>query len=71
MRDKVYCPYCNAETEAVFVHNGIGFEQVSPYNCYRCGSHQIMAALKDGLSSKEIGTGWYEPPGIWWDRPRL
>lgn len=71
MKDKVYCPYCNAETEANFVHNGVGLEQVSPYHCYRCGSYQIGTTHQETLSPKEERTGWFEPQDIWWDKPRL
>lgn len=67
----VYCPYCNSEAEAYLVHNGIGYEQVSPYHCYECGSYQIGTTFQNMLSPKEAKTGWFEPSRPWWPDPHF
>lgn len=68
--DRVYCPYCNNEADAEFVHNGVALERVSPYYCGCCGSREITVLVghAQGLTQKEIHTGWYEPKQ-WWPDP--
>lgn len=34
------CPYCGETMQADFVHNGVGYVQCGPYQCY-CGASEI------------------------------
>lgn len=35
------CPFCGARTEAEYVDIGVGFQQVTPYQCTECPAHQM------------------------------
>jgi hypothetical protein len=68
------CPYCGATCHADFCDIGVGFTQVGPYHCQRCGASEISPyqfnlndmnsrKLLDGrvLDEIEHETGWYRP----------
>jgi len=65
MEEHVDCPYCDNDCtgSAEYVHNGVGYQQVSPYHCHHCGATEIGPHdnYKQDLSDYEIMHGWYEP----------
>lgn len=40
MIPSIICPFCYAEAEAHFEHNGVGYEQVTAAHCHNCDSYQ-------------------------------
>lgn len=60
---KEMCPYCWAECEAEWVHVGIGYVQITPFECPDCYARQIGPYDEpDGVTTAwEREVGWYAP----------
>lgn len=51
---KERCPYCGSgELDAEYVHNGLGYEQVTPKSCYGCGAVEIRHGYNKHLATGE------------------
>ena len=40
---RVQCPYCPGVMECEHVHNGVGWQQSTPYECGKCGALAFAA----------------------------
>ena len=56
------CPYCGTRCHADFCDIGVGYQQVGPYHCDKCGASEA-GPFEDYKSRPDYdaNTGWYRP----------
>lgn len=67
----VLCPYCNGICDAEFVDIGVGYQQVTAYQCRECQALQ-MGHPKEDLSkatAEERKNGWWRGPPWMYEKP--
>ncbi|MCA1066369.1 hypothetical protein LCL98_23545 [Rossellomorea aquimaris] len=55
------CPYCQNQTDADWVDNGVGMVQCGPYHCHDCGASEIGPELFDWYYQERDGNTLYLP----------
>lgn len=60
-KTKPRCPFCLCEN--VFVDIGVGWQQVTPYECAGCGSVEMSPyEAKDHATAEELKVRWWKAP---------
>lgn len=60
------CPWCGSKSvDAEFVDIGVGYQQVTPYQCEDCWATQINPYSDSKVSDYEARMGWHCGPRCW------
>jgi hypothetical protein len=56
------CPYCGfLDCEAEWCDVGVGYVQMGPHHCTKCGAFEIGPNDRSNPSKEEKRIGWYSP----------